>query len=426
MGLTPYDATQLLNLVSEQITGQTALTSIDPSDFTHAGEFVVNAAQGVENTLNAIGIVMGRLIAAIRPYQARLGLIDSFENGEFTQRLRKISYYSRAAIEEGAWNTQLFTNFADGYDNGTNGGASQKSMYEQVPSMPLEMDFASHNVWSEGKTDYIDQLKVAFRDQSEWMRFWEGAMTELANRIETRREAYRRTTLLNYMAGLYDVHTALAGTATTAVDLTAEFNTYMGNPSPALTRTQILGPTYFKQFLEFFVSEIKKYSDFMTENSTDYHWSVPKTVGGVTYHVLRHTPKRDQKLILYRPLIRDAESRVMPEIFNDNYLNIENYEGVDFWQTNQSAATRPSIDVDGPAIPDIAGGTGVTIKGTAVALDYVVGVLFDRDACLDSNMFDDAYSSPIEGRKKYFTTWYHFNRGSINDFTERGILFYLG
>lgn len=424
MALTPYDATVLLNLVSEQMTGQTVLTSIDPSDFTHAGETVLQA--GFENTLGAVGIVMGRLIAAVRVRQERLGLIDEFDNGEFTQRLRKISFYSQPAIQSGAWNTQAFTNFAPGYDNGTNGGASQKSMYEQVPTMPLEMDFCSHNTWDEGYTTYIDQLKVAMRDQSEWIRFWEGALTEVTNRISRRREAFRRTTLLNYMAGLYDVHTALAGTATTAVDLTAEFNTYMGNPSPALTRTDILGPTYFKTFLEFFVSEIKKYSDYMAEEGTDYHWSVPKTVGGVTYHILRETPKIFQKLILFRPLLRDAESRVMPEIFNDRYLSIDNYEGVDFWQTNQSPATRPSIDVDGPAIPDIAGGTGVTIKGTAVALDYVVGVLFDRDACLDSNMFDDAYASQIEARKKYFSTWLHYNRGSLNDFTERGILFYLG
>ena len=424
MALTPYDCTTLLNLVSEQITGQAVLTSIDPSDFTDAGSTILRS--GYENTLNAVGIVMGRLITAIRPYQARLRLIDEVDSGAFSQRRRKISFYSLPAYEEGAWNTQVYTNLAAGYDNGTNGGASQKSMWEQVPSMPLEMEFASHNVWTEGLTTYIDQLKVAFRDQAEFARFWEGALTELANRIERRREAYRRTTLLNYMAGLFDVHTALAGAATTAVDLTAEYNAYMGNPTPALTRADILGPTHFKSFLEFFVSEIKKYSNFMTEESVDYHWTVPKTVGGVTYHVLRHTPKRDQKLILYRPLIMDAESRVMPEIFNDEYLSIENYEGVDFWQTNQSVTTRPSIDVDGPAIPDIAGGTGVTIKGSAVALDYVVGVLFDRDACIDCEMFDDALSSPVEGRKKYYSTWHHYNRGSINDFSERGILFYLG
>ena len=418
--LTPYDCTVLLNLVADQAMGQAVLTSIDPSDFVSAGETVLST--GYENVLGAVGIVMGRLIAASRPKRAKLGLIDAFENGVFTQRMRKISYYAKPAIEEGAWNTQAYTNFAAGYDNGTNGGASQKSMWEQVPAMPLEVDFTSHNVWSDGITRYVNQLRVAFRDMDEFARFWEGAMTEKANDIEQQREAFRRTTLLNYMASLYDVNAIVTG-SNMAIDLTAEFNTYMGNPSPALTRTDILGPTYFKTFLEFFVSEIKKYSDYMEERSTAYHWPVPKTVGGVTYNIMRHTPKADQKLILYRPMLLDAESRIMPEIFNDSYLNIENYEGVTYWQ---SIDNRAAIDVDGPGIPDIAGGTGLQIKGSAVALDYVVGVLFDRDACMDSNIFEDSYATPIEARKKYSNIWWHFNHGSINAVTEKGILFYLG
>ena len=418
--LTPYDCTTILNLIAEQATGQTVLTSIDPSDFVSAGETVLNS--GFENVMNAIGIVMGRLIIASRPYRARLGLIDAFDTDAFTQRKRKISFYAKPAIEEGAWNTQSYTNFAAGYDNGTNGGASQKSMWEQVPGMPLEVDFSSHNVWSDGITRYYDQLKVAFRDQAEFARFIEGIFAEKANDIETQREAYRRTTLLNYMASLYDVNAIVTG-SNMAVDLTAEFNAYMGNPTPALTRTDILGPTYFKQFLEFFVSEIKKYSDFMEERSTAYHWPVPKTVGGVTYNILRHTPKNSQRLILYRPMLLDAESRIMPEIFNDSYLSIENYEGVTYWQ---SIDDRAAIDVDGPGIPDIAGGTGLQVKGNAVALDYVVGVLFDRDACLDSNIFEDSFATPLEARKKYSNIWWHFNHGSINDVTEKGILFYLG
>lgn len=423
MSLTPQDVTTLVNLISDQITGQKALTSIDPSDFVSAGELLMST--GSENVLNAITIVMGRLIVASRPYRAKLGLIDAVDNGIFTQRMRKISYYSQPAVESGAWNTQVYTNFAPGYDNGDNGGASQKSMWEQKPGMPVEVNFTSFNVWDDGLTRFEFQLENAWKSQDEFARFIEGIYQEKINDIETQREAYRRNTLLNYMAALYDADALLAGT-TMAVDLTAEFNTYMGNPSPALTRTDILGPTYFKQFLEFFVSEIKKYSDYFEERSVEYHWPMPKTVGGVTYNILRHTPKDRQKLILYRPLLLDAESRIMPEIFNDRYLKIDNYEGVNYWQTNETLATRPSIDVDGPAIPDIAGGTGVQIKGSAVALDYVVGVLFDTDALWDINILERASATPWESRKHYSNMWWTFSHGAISDVTEKGVLFYLG
>ena len=112
----------------------------------------------------------------------------------------------------------------------------------------------------------------------------------------------------------------------------------------------------------------------------------------------------------------------MPEIFNDQYLQVDNFEAVDYWQQIDSGA---AIDVT-PAVPDILGGTGLQIAGANVNLDYVVGVLFDEDACMDANIFDDALTSPLEAAKRYYNQIWHFNHGAINDFTEKGILLYMG
>ena len=206
-----------------------------------------------------------------------------------------------------------------------------------------------------------------------------------------------------------------------AINLTSEFNTYMGNPSPALTRADILGPTYFKTFLEFLVAYIRKLSDQLENRSLKYHWSPTKTIGADTYDIMRHTPKSKQKLLLYKPLIYDAEAMVMSEIFNDQYLKIDNYEGVMFWQNEYDSA---QISVT-PAIPDTSDPTQQTV-GTAVALDYVVGVLYDEDALMVDYQMDESFTTPIEARKKYRNIWWHFSKNAINDFTENGILLYLG
>ena len=124
---------------------------------------------------------------------------------------------------------------------------------------------------------------------------------------------------------------------------------------------------------------------------------------------------------MYRPFWLDAEARVLPEIFNDQYLKPENYEGVDFWQN----LADPSAVKVTPAVPNASNPTS-QIAGTQVALDYVLGILFDEDAIMIDYQFDGAYSTPLESRKMYRNIWYHFKKNIVEDFTENGILLYLG
>ena len=416
--LTPLDIHSLINDIVAQTTGEGAISATTTDDFTSVGEF--GTPRQYENTLNAITQIIGKMIVATRPYNGKLRLIDSSDEGPYTQLRRKISYYAKPSEASGYWNTQLYTNLADGFDNGTNpgGGVDQStgSMWVQNPGMPLEMDFYSHNTWDDTLTTYLNQLKVAFRDQGEFARFIDGIITEKSNDIEQQREAYRRMTLLSYMAGLYDVDAV--GTTGQAINLTAAYNAKFNTSK----LTADLLTTDFKEFLEFLVSTIKQLSNLMEYRTVSNHWSVPKTVGGTTYHILRHTPKNRQKLFLYRPLLIDAQSRIFPEIFNPEFLNIENYEGVDFWQ---SEASPMEINIT-PSIPDVAGtNSGLQTTGSAVNLTNVIGVIFDEDAVWDSNIFEDSLTSPIEAKKGYYNTIWHINHGSYLDFTEKGILLYM-
>ena len=123
--LTPRDAHAIMDLLLKQATGDTSLTVVDASTFASAGELVL--ATGMENVFNAINIVMNRLIVASRPYNAKMRIVGVKEVGEYSNRARKISFYSKYALPDGSHNTQLFTNLADGYTSGDNGGASTKS-----------------------------------------------------------------------------------------------------------------------------------------------------------------------------------------------------------------------------------------------------------------------------------------------------------
>ena len=72
-----------------------------------------------------------------------------------------------------------------------------------------------------------------------------------------------------------------------------------------------------------------------------YHLPMTKTVDGVSYSILRHTPYDRQRFYLYEPLFIEAEALVLPEIFRPEYLDIKKqYEGVNFWQSNSGDETN--------------------------------------------------------------------------------------
>lgn len=412
--LTPVDACAIVQAMVEEMTGQTgSVTTVNSSNFVSVGETILRS--GTENTVNTLSLVLGRSFMAVREYKAKLLIMNALNSGLYANRVRKISYYSRKAQESGAFNTNLNVNHAMGYDNGANGGASLPTMWEQNAPVPLELNFGGRSVWDDSTTVYEDQLQAAFRSPEDFAAFVNGIMVEKGNDIESQKEAFNRMTLLNYIAGIYDLN-AVNGAA---INMTAAYNADRGT---SVTTAQILGtPATLEDFIKFFVETVKKLSDRLTHRSVLYHWSPAKTVGGVSYELLRHTPKDKQKLIMYKPFWIKAEATVMPALFNPQYLKIENFEGVDYWQNINNPM---AIDVT-PAIPDVSDPTQ-QIAGANVALDNVLGVLYDEDALMVDYQLDSSYSTPVEARKRYRNIWWHFAKNAINDFTENGILLYMG
>ena len=421
---TPKDAYSLMNALVKQATGQQSVTATDTSSFVSAGELVM--ATGTENVLNALSVLIGRTFMAVRPYGAKLQLINAINTGMYTNRMRKISFYAKDAQPAGFVNTDLYTNLADGYTNGQNTPASPnstKSMWEQNQGVPLEMHFGGQSVWDDSLTIYENQLKVAFRNESEFISFVNGIMTERENDIESQKEAFNRMTMLNAIAGRMDM-TDNGDIPNGAINLTAGFNARFGT---SYTSAQ-LRTTYLTDFLAYMVSTIKQYSNLMEHRTAAFHWSPAKTVNGVSYTLLRHTPKDRQKLVLYRPLLIESEAEVLPEIFHDGLLRIENYEGVDYWQGLTGTLTNnPAINVT-PAIPEADSSDaafGTQVAGSAVSQDYIVGFLFDEDALMVDYQFEGSYTTPLEARKLYRNLWFHYSKNAINDFTENGIVFYM-
>ena len=420
--ILPTDGYTIMNALVREGTGQSSIAVRDLSSFVSAGETLLSTS--LENVFNAMGIVMGRMYVASRSYRAKLALINSISTDCYTNRIRKISFYAKDALPSGYFNTDLFTNLADGFTNGQNpdgnGDAqSTKSQWEQHQAMPLEMNFAGSTTWDTAITMYEKQVRAAMRDPEELARFVAGKLQEHENDVESEKEAFRRMTLLARIGQCYLYDEGTHWAKNMSINLTTAFNTRYGtNYTSAQLRS-----TYLKEFLAFMVATIKKYSDFLTERSANCHLPMTKTVNSVSYSILRHTPYDRQRLFLFEPLFREAESMVLPEIFHDDRLTMDRYEGVSFWQNQGGSDTdRAAVKV---RVPFYNISTGAQESSGNIELPYVVGLLFDEDAIMVDYQLEDSYSTPVEARKGYRNVWLHFAKNAISDPTENSILFYM-
>ena len=414
--LTPQDIHVLMNQLVKEATGQNEIEVVDASSFVSAGELVL--ATGTENVINSLSIVLGRTFMAVRPYNAKLRLINALNTEMFTSRMRKISFYAKDALASGALNTQLYTNLKAGYDNGENGTDavtgdpnSTKSMWVQNPPEPLEVNFAGSDTWQDSITTYEFQLKAAFRSEEEFATFVSGIMTEKGNDIESQKEAFNRLAVLQHIAMTYDLDKS--DSKGRVINLTKAYNDRFGTSYTS----EELRSTHLKDFLAFFVATFKLTSEYMTRRTNQYHWTPAKQdAAGNNLALLRHTPYDRQRVFLYSPLFVEAEAMVFPEIFRPNYLDLDTqYEGVTFWQSIDQGA---AIDVY-PAIPTANG----QAKGDEVSLDYVVGMIFDVDGLMIDYQLDTVASTPLEARKHFRNTWWTFVKNVVSDATENCVIF---
>ena len=411
-------AKEVCNMIGVNDEGD-ALTTL----FNYVSHGTVVAPNKLSPEMDAVYdslmILMGQIYMADREYPGKLKLIDSIDTGMYTDKIAKVNYGTKYALPSGAFNTDLYTNLANGYDNGSNNGQSTASMWEQIHPVIFETVFSGSDTWQDGLTRPLEAIKKSFRGPGEFDRFWEGVMTEKKNDIELEKEAFRRFNLLSAIGSRYAAATGAGytqpGHDSMAINLTAGFNAKFGTNYTS----QQLRTKYLKEFLAYFTAEFKAVSDKMTVKSAMYHYTLSKTVGSETYYLTRFTPKNLQRTFLYAPLFRDAESLVMPEIFHDDYLDRPNGELVEYWQTftgdsETSAAINGSVKV----FDDDA-------AATAIEIPYVVAFLYDRDALMTDYQLESALDTPVEARKRYINTWWSFVENNINDITENGVVFYM-
>lgn len=395
--LTPRDVYAIMNNIVSQATGQTSSAVVDTSSFVSAGETLLRTA--AENTLNAISTVLADTIFSVRPYRGKLESLRVSQR-RWGAQVRKIVPLYTAAEESQDWNHLLngsvLTPLADG---------QSVDMYTIKAPKVIQLNFYGTSILQKHITRFRDQLALAFTSEEEFIRFIDAVMTEFNNEVALLNEAKARGALINFILGIHDM-------SLTEVDLVAGYNTEHGT---SYTRAQLLS-TYVEDFMKYVAATIKTYSSFLTEMSAKNHANL------TGYQpILRHTPKERQKMIMYDPIFIKAESEVYSGLFNPQYLEIGDFEGVNFWQSQD----KPTEVYGTPNILNVS--NGQSTNGTSgIKLDYVLGLLFDEEALGVMPQFDYSSVTPFNSGGGYWNMYYHWRFNTYNDFTENAVLFVLG
>lgn len=405
----PTDVYLTMRALANQATGRSDIEVVDHNSFIDAGTITLET--GVDNVIESVAKLIGRVYFDGRPYTGKVNLIN-FDSTEFNDRHARVSFYTKYNCASAAFNTDLYTNIKDGYDNGTNGGNSAPDMWLQDLPMVVERFFTKESVWMKRVTYPLVQLQAAFRDEGEFLAFMNQYATVVKNELELYIENRNRALIADRIAGIYaQVQTGKLGKEC-AVDITKYFQEKTGD---LLSRDDIIHK-HLTELLEIYFAKLKIDSDRLTEYSIQYHDPMHKTEGGEDYWILDHTPKSEQRILYTKEFFEEARARVMPELFGPQFIPENQGEALNFWQSDLEGE-RYRVKCK-PALPD-------TNISDEVDLDYVLGLIFDSKAMRANNQYEGVYSTPIEAAKLYKNEIYHFKYGAYTNYLANSILYYM-
>ena len=381
------DIAIVLNQVVSQATGQTQLTPTNTSDFTTVAQTGLLA--GYDNLMGAISQVLSRTIISQRAYDRKFRGLEA-DTIRWGNHVRKINYIDRDWQSPGRLPI-------------TNGVAvdDQKPVLDDV----LQTNFYGQNDYEIQWTLFSNQLDVCFKSPEDFGAFISGKMSTISNQVEQKHESMARMIIANLIAGIISINNS-----NQIVHLLTEYNAQTGL---ALTSTTVYDPANYPSFIKWVYGRIAKASSMLTERSTIYHQNVTGK------EIARHTPYENQLVYFYAGERYSIESRVLADVFHDNYLKLADTESVNFWQ---SIGTPDEITI----LPTYMKNDGtLDTPQSAVSQDKIFGIIADQEALGYTICNQRTTNAAYNGEGEYQNFWLKFTDRYWNDFTENAVVFLL-
>lgn len=391
MALTATQIYTIVNEVAQQAMGSKTLSVVNNAGLVALGNIVLGSNETKNNFINALTDRIGRTIVSFRAYHSHF---PDFERDaiEWGNILQKLKVAMPDAESDDSFNLQ------DG-----------KSVDQYKINKPKvnQLLFTNETPWQTHITVHLDELEKAFVGPSAMGAFISGMFGEVQNRIELAMENLSIDCVNNYMAEVIKRKTQRPSRV---INLVTEYNAAMGLTSDkALKAENALNTPSFLEYVVRRINTISSTMEYMTSgmyNDTAY-------AGGDTQNSIysRHTPKSEQRMMLYIDLVNSLKTNVNSKAFNMKEVAIDiPFQTVPFWQSLKTP--------DGINIQPASG-------GSAISQSSVMGILFDREAMGTFKNKYTSLTSPINAAGKYYNVFYHMITMYYNDLTENAVVFLL-
>lgn len=367
------DTTQIYSLVNEIVSetmGQSDIDVCDTNSLVALGNPVLSSSSNTEAFLNTLVQRIGKTIISYRPYTSQLSLLDVGDM-EWGQIMQKIKVDMPTAEADPTYD------LVDG---------ESIDMYKVHKPKARQKLFVKRTPVDYSITTQRKALKEAFLSVEAMGNFITAVYGEVRNAIELGQEDLGRLTMANFMANTGSHQ---------RIHLVTEYNTRFGTSIPVGMDAMM-----DNAFGRWTIARIKNVSTKMQTMSVLYN-----NEEGCQ----RHTPFDMQRFVYYVDFMTALETQVNYAAFNDQYVKLATGIAVPYWQ----AATN---------------GTRIEVtdeSDTETKIDNIVAFIHDRDALGTYRKEEEALTTPVNSKGRYYNTDWHVDNLYFNDMSENGIFFTL-
>lgn len=396
----------MLNDVFGQVIGEGELFQEDLGNIVSAGQVIVKGTttwsnDDFDNYCGNIIDKVGRTIFWDRVYTADdLGIWrDSFEYGSVLEKIRcDVGDYSNNC----EWDLTADTDNDGELDYNENIANHIAELFKFYPAKVQSKYFNKKTTFKATVSITRKQLREAFKSASDMGRFIAMIENRLRTKLEISKNQLQKMTIANAMGE----HIYGDGTnSKQVVDLKELYLAEVDSTATGMTLKQALGNGRAARFIG---QKMAWFREMMKEPSTLY---------SATGEFFNHTPIEYSRLIVLADLDSALRFNVYGDTYNEEYVKLNNYKTVPFWQNAGNDAVE-SLDIR----------SSLNIKTTnahAVNRNGILGVLFDRDGIMICNE-DPEVRAQYNADGNFTNYLYCTDCSYYNDFDENCIVFVWG
>lgn len=382
---------ELINNVTKEILGETALINEDLSNVVDVGTELFSASS-VDNYVKTLVNHIGRVIFVNREYSgsAPSVLMDGWEFGSV---LEKIQADMPQAVENESWDL-------------TDGQSYDPNIFYK-PTVSTK--FFNKRITFEVDLSFTEkQVKESFSNAAQLNGFLSMLFNSVDKSITVKMDSLVMRTINNMAAEtIYNEYPNPTGEGTgysdssgiKAINLLKLYNdkfTKTLTPAQAVTDPE---------FIRFASMTMALHIDRLSKISTLFNVGAKE----------RFTPSDMLHIVMLSDFKAAAGAYLQSDTFHDQYVALPNAEVVPYWQGS-------GVDYSFSSVSTIHVTTASTSK--EVNCSGILAIMFDRDALGVTNL-DRRVTSNYNPKAEFFTNFYKFDAGYFNDLNENFIVFFV-